>query len=183
MSAWRWKGCPTTMQATTRSRCSRPPWAAACPRLFQEARGGQGLCYSVFSFASAYADTGTLGVYAGTDPEGSGRLLQVMAEETRALIEEARRGRACPCPRPAQGQPVHGPGELLGRVEGNARQLLCFGRRVPAREIVEQIDAVDAATNPPRRCRPPARWRLTWRRSDPWTPCRRSTHRPLRLSQ
>ena len=38
-------------------------------RLFQEVRENRGLCYSVFSFASAYADTGLLGIYAGTDPE------------------------------------------------------------------------------------------------------------------
>ena len=35
-------------------------------RLFQEARENRGLCYSISTFASAYADTGQLGVYAGT---------------------------------------------------------------------------------------------------------------------
>ena len=87
-------------------------------RLFQEARENRGLCYSIFSFASAYADTGQLGVYAGTDPEDVPELMQVVADETRALIEEPDRGRDRPRPRPAQGQPAHGPGELLGRLRG-----------------------------------------------------------------
>ena len=57
-------------------------------RLFQEARENRGLCYSIFSFASAYADTGQLGVYAGTDPEDVPELMKVVADETRALIED-----------------------------------------------------------------------------------------------
>ena len=87
-------------------------------RLFQEARENRGLCYSIFSFASAYADTGQLGVYAGTDPEDVPELMQVVADETRAADRGARRGRDRPRPRPAQGQPADGPGELLGRVRG-----------------------------------------------------------------
>ncbi|MEH6525779.1 MAG: pitrilysin family protein, partial [Sneathiella sp.] len=35
-------------------------------RLFQELRERRGLCYSVFSFASSFADTGLFTVYAGT---------------------------------------------------------------------------------------------------------------------
>ena len=40
-------------------------------RLFQEVREIRGLCYTVYAFHAAYADTGMLGVYAGTD---AGRL-------------------------------------------------------------------------------------------------------------
>ena len=35
-------------------------------RLFQEVREKRGLCYSVFSFGSAYEDAGQIGVYAAT---------------------------------------------------------------------------------------------------------------------
>ena len=69
-------------------------------RLFQEARENRGLCYSIFSFASAYADTGQLGVYAGTDPEDVPELLKVVADETRALIEDPTR-RSSPAPAPS----------------------------------------------------------------------------------
>jgi len=34
-------------------------------RLFQEVREKRGLAYSVFTFGSAYADAGMVGVYAG----------------------------------------------------------------------------------------------------------------------
>lgn len=36
-------------------------------RLFQEIREKRGLCYSVYSFQMAYADTGTFNIYCGTD--------------------------------------------------------------------------------------------------------------------
>ncbi|MEY3360341.1 MAG: hypothetical protein RL531_60 [Actinomycetota bacterium] len=38
-------------------------------RLFQEVREQRGLAYSVYSFRSAYEDTGTVAVYVGTGPE------------------------------------------------------------------------------------------------------------------
>ena len=38
-------------------------------RLFQEVREKRGLAYSVYSFASHYADTGMFGVYAGCHPQ------------------------------------------------------------------------------------------------------------------
>src|SRR6184192_2706137 len=39
---------------------------SASSRLFQEIREKQGMAYSVYSFASQYADTGQVGVYVGT---------------------------------------------------------------------------------------------------------------------
>ena len=46
-------------------------------RLFQEVREKRGLCYSVFSFGSAYEDAGQVGVYAATSPEHSNELLDL----------------------------------------------------------------------------------------------------------
>src|SRR5262249_56313505 len=46
-------------------------------RLFQEVREKRGLCYSIYAFHSAYSDTGTFGVYAGSDPGDSRALLDV----------------------------------------------------------------------------------------------------------
>ena len=37
-------------------------------RLFQEVRERRGLAYSVYSFASSYADSGYVGLYAGCTP-------------------------------------------------------------------------------------------------------------------
>ena len=42
---------------------------SASSRLFQEIREKRGLAYSVYTFASQYADTGQIGVYVGTREE------------------------------------------------------------------------------------------------------------------
>ncbi|MEK0084718.1 M16 family metallopeptidase [Benzoatithermus flavus] len=112
-------------------------------RLFQEAREERGLCYSIFSFASAYADTGTLGVYAGTDPEDVEELLAVVADETRSLIEEPREDELVRARAQLKASLFMGLESCSAVCEDNARQLLCFGRRIPSEEIVARIDAVD----------------------------------------
>ena len=68
-------------------------------RLFQEIREKRGLAYSVFSFISAYIDTGLTGIYVATDPQQVNQVLDVIQKEVMALkqgdispsdLEEAR---------------------------------------------------------------------------------------------
>ena len=87
-------------------------------RLFQEVRENRGLAYSVFSFASCYDDTGVLGIYAGTGEKETAELVPVVCDEFLKLIDAARRGRARPRARPAQGEPDDGARELLCPVRG-----------------------------------------------------------------
>ena len=44
-------------------------------RLFQEVREKRGLCYSIFSFASMYSDSGHFGIYAGTSAAQANEML------------------------------------------------------------------------------------------------------------
>jgi predicted Zn-dependent peptidase len=55
-------------------------------RLFQEVREERGLAYSVYSWASTYADAGCAGVYAGTAPARVSELLQVIDDEVAKLV-------------------------------------------------------------------------------------------------
>ncbi|SPD74937.1 Peptidase M16 inactive domain protein [uncultured Desulfobacterium sp.] len=54
-------------------------------RLFQEIRENQGLAYSVYSFLSAYFDTGLLGVYVATDPANVNPVLSTIQKEIRKI--------------------------------------------------------------------------------------------------
>ena len=58
---------------------------SASSRLFQEVREKRGLAYSVYSFASQYADTGEIGVYVGTREENVVECLEIVAAEIAAL--------------------------------------------------------------------------------------------------
>ncbi len=55
-------------------------------RLFQEVREQRGLCYSVYSWASTYGDSGCAGIYAGTGPSRVGELLSVIDDEVGKLV-------------------------------------------------------------------------------------------------
>ena len=57
-------------------------------RLFQEVREKRGLAYSVYSYASHYADTGQVALYVGTRPDNVGEALEVIGSELRRLHDE-----------------------------------------------------------------------------------------------
>ena len=68
-------------------------------RLFQEIREKRGLAYSVYSYASHYADTGLFGVYAGVAPKRVDEVLELCREQlaivaaTGITAEELERGK------------------------------------------------------------------------------------------
>ena len=57
-------------------------------RLFQEVREKRGLAYSVYSYASHYADTGQVALYVGTRPDNVGEAMDVIGTELRRLQED-----------------------------------------------------------------------------------------------
>jgi predicted Zn-dependent peptidase len=57
-------------------------------RLFQEVREQRGLAYSVYSFTSAYADTGQVGLYVGTRADNLVSALSVVGVELGRLRED-----------------------------------------------------------------------------------------------
>ena len=57
-------------------------------RLFQEIRERRGLAYSVYSYASAYADAGMFGMAAGTSPAHVSEVAGLMTTELRAMAEQ-----------------------------------------------------------------------------------------------
>ena len=113
-------------------------------RLFQEVREKRGLCYSIFSFASMYSDSGHFGVYAGTSAEQADEMLTVTAQQLADLaagVGEAELNRAKAQLRASlvmARESVSGCGDAL------ARQIMLFGAPVDDSDLLEQIAAVDA---------------------------------------
>ena len=111
-------------------------------RLFQEVREQRGLCYTIYSFHSPYADSGVFGLYAGTDAADVGELMRVVVHEIHAAAEtlsEAEIGRA-------KAQMKAGLLMALesssARAEQLARQIINWGRPIPLDEIVAKVEAV-----------------------------------------
>ncbi len=114
-------------------------------RLFQEVREKRGLCYSVFSFSSSFADSGLFTVYAGTGEQQIGELGQVICDELIKVTEEITEAEL------ARAKAQHKAGLLMGqenpaaRCEVHARQLLIYDRIVSTSEITQKIESVTPA--------------------------------------
>jgi len=57
-------------------------------RLFLELRERRGLVYDVHSYVNQFMDTGSLAVYAGTDPERAPLVVRLVLEELARLRED-----------------------------------------------------------------------------------------------
>ncbi|MGE4371736.1 MAG: M16 family metallopeptidase [Xanthobacter sp.] len=114
-------------------------------RLFQDVREERGLCYSIYAFHWAFADTGLFGVYAGTDEGDVGELTSAVADQLLAVADDVNEVEIAR----ARAQMKVGLLAALessgARAEQLARQMLGFGRIIPVEEIVAQVDAVDVA--------------------------------------
>lgn len=115
-------------------------------RLFQEVREKRGLVYSIYSFITAYADTGVFGIYAGTGEKDVAELIPVVCDEIGKLdqgigAEELNRAKA-----QLKSSILMSLESTSSRAEQLARQLMIFGRPIPAEEAVAKIEAVDDAT-------------------------------------
>lgn len=60
---------------------------ASSSRLFQEVREKRGLVYSVYSYASLYADTGLAAIYFGSRPEGLDEVMGICLEQLAGLAD------------------------------------------------------------------------------------------------
>ncbi len=118
----------------------------ASSRLFQEVREKRGLCYSVYAFSNGFQDCGFLGIYAGTGEREAAELSAVIAGEMDAIagnLTEAEVNRARAQLKVSLLMGMERPGT---RAEQIAGQLFALGRVQSAAEIVEQLDAIDAAS-------------------------------------
>ena len=114
-------------------------------RLFQEVREKRGLAYSVYAFSSSYLDGGLFGIYAGAGEDQVRELVPVICGEVVKIAEsvgdeEVDRARA-----QLKASLLMSLESPSSRCEQLSRQMLIFGRAIPASEIIERIDAVDAA--------------------------------------
>lgn len=111
-------------------------------RLFQEVREKRGLCYTIFSQAGAYEDSGTFTVYAGTSGEQLGELAAITMDElTRAGADmsdaEVERARA-----QMKAGMLMGLESPSNRAERLARLVQVWGNVPSLEATVAKIDAV-----------------------------------------
>jgi predicted Zn-dependent peptidase len=113
-------------------------------RLFQEVREKRGLCYSVYSFHWAFADSGVFGVAAATGEEEVGALVPVVVDELRRAtqtITDEEVVRVRNQIRAGLLMSLESPSARAGQL---ARQQILWGRPIALQETVERISRITA---------------------------------------
>ena len=114
-------------------------------RLFQEIRERRGLAYSVYSFASGYADAGLFGMAAGCAPRKAPEVAALMVAELERMAEGVLPGEL----RRAKGQLSGGSALALEDTDTRMARLgraeLTLGEFVDIDAALERIDAVSDA--------------------------------------
>jgi predicted Zn-dependent peptidase len=112
-------------------------------RLFQSIREKHGLAYSIYSFLTAYADTGMVGVYSAVSPRDTNRCIALIMEEIRRLKNERVD------PAALSDAKEFTKGNLLMAEESPDNQMMrlaqnefYFGGYVPMQTVIDRIEAV-----------------------------------------
>ncbi len=114
-------------------------------RLFQEIREKRGLAYSVYSYASQYADAGLFGVYAGCAPGKVEEVLDLTRTELERVsvkgvgADEIARGKGM-----VKGSFVLGLEDTGSRMSRLAKSELLYGDLMSVDELLSRVDAVTA---------------------------------------
>jgi predicted Zn-dependent peptidase len=110
-------------------------------RLFQEVREKHGLAYSVYSFASGFADTGQLGLYVGTRADNVEAALGIVGVELDRLRSD-----------PASADELSRAkenlkGRMLLALESTGARMNRLGSSVLANEPLLSLDEIEAAVD------------------------------------
>ncbi|MBV8960604.1 MAG: insulinase family protein [Actinobacteria bacterium] len=107
-------------------------------RLFQEVREKRGLAYSVYSFRAAFADAGSLAVYAGTAPEHVHEVLDLVVKELDDLAANGVTEREL---RVAKG---HLRGTMALGLEDSGSRMSRIGRSQLVHDETPSVDEINA---------------------------------------
>ena len=115
-------------------------------RLFQEVREKRGLAYSVFSSTNACDDSGVFTVYAGTGPDQSDELVNVLCDEIRKMAEGASEDEVSRAKAQLKAGLLMGLESPGSRCVQRARQILVYGRTLETAEIIEKVNNIDTGS-------------------------------------
>jgi predicted Zn-dependent peptidase len=112
-------------------------------RLFQEIRERRGLAYAVYSFTSAFQDTGQIGLYVGTRAENLIEAMSVVGRELqRVLSDPATEDELQRAKENLKGRVVLGLESTGARMNRLGSEVLAGAPLMPLDEVVQRIDAV-----------------------------------------
>ncbi len=112
-------------------------------RLFQDVREQKGLAYSVFSYHSAYQDSGIVTIYGGTGAKQLGVLVETIQETLNKLTQDGITEKELTNSKEQlKGSLMLSLESTNSRMSRNGKNELLLKRHRSLDEIIEQIDAV-----------------------------------------
>jgi predicted Zn-dependent peptidase len=112
-------------------------------RLFQEVRERRGLAYAVYSFTSAYQDTGQVGLYVGTRGENLAQAMEVVGSElANCMVQPATAEELHRAKENLKGRVVLALESTGARMNRLGSELLAGEEPMAIDELVRRIDAV-----------------------------------------
>ncbi len=114
-------------------------------RLFQKVREENGLTYSIYSYTTAFADTGLFAIYAGMNPNQAEMVFTLIAEEIKAVKAEAFPENLIEVTKEQMiSNFIIGTESTLNRMTSAGASLLLRGKVQETEEVIEKIEAVTA---------------------------------------
>lgn len=114
-------------------------------RLFQKIREENGLTYSIYSYITAFADTGLFTIAASMNPEQAEQVFRLIAEEIRAVKAEPFSAKLIEVTKEQMiSNFIIGTESTLNRMTAAGSSLLLRGQVQDTEEILAKIEAVTA---------------------------------------
>ncbi|WP_342600727.1 pitrilysin family protein [Psychrobacillus sp. FSL H8-0483] len=112
-------------------------------RLFQEIREDKGLAYSIYSYHSAYEDTGVLTIYGGTSSNQLDELKTSISETIKAIVNNGfTETEIANAKEQLKGNLLLGLESSNARMSRNGKNELLYGKHRSLDEVSETIDEV-----------------------------------------
>lgn len=117
---------------------------SASSRLFQEIREKRGMAYSVYSYGSAFRETGQVAIYVGTRGDNLSECLQLTGRELRDVACGLRDGELERAKETVEGRLLLGQESTSARMNRLGRAVISGAEIVTLRETIRRVHAVSA---------------------------------------
>ncbi|MFN3739647.1 MAG: M16 family metallopeptidase [Thermodesulfovibrionales bacterium] len=111
-------------------------------RLFQEIREKRGLAYSIYSYVTAFLDTGVWGVYAGTSKKRYNEVIELITKEMTGLKDTISEEELRKTKDQLKGNIILGLESTGNTMSHIARQEIYYKRYISLEETISQIEKI-----------------------------------------
>jgi len=113
-------------------------------RLFQKIREEAGLVYTIYSYTSAYSDTGVMTVYACTSPQKAAEVVESIFREIKRLKTERIEDKLISVTKEQIiSNYIIGSESTVNRLNSNGGGMVLTGKLLTMEEILERMEAVN----------------------------------------